>query len=169
MARTLADRMRSHEQQKAKLAEVEAKLKNAERKHRTRRLIEAGGLIEKAGLLELEANALYGALLSLKDNATDQEHLKKWTALGGRTFSREARLRDEGKEAIVLTFAAPLGREATTALRGAGFRFSKVLHHWEGLAHAQEAEKLTKAHGGQLRKVAAPANTQTAKQEAELV
>ncbi len=34
MARSLAERLRTHEQQKAKLAETEAKLKEAERKHR---------------------------------------------------------------------------------------------------------------------------------------
>ncbi len=51
MARSLAERLRAHEQQKARLAEQEAKLKDAGRKARIRRLIEAGGLIrvEAAG------------------------------------------------------------------------------------------------------------------------
>jgi hypothetical protein len=71
MVRSLAERMRAHEQQKARLAEQEAKLKDAERRARTRRLIEAGGLIDKAGLLDLDANALYGALLSLRDGANE--------------------------------------------------------------------------------------------------
>ena len=100
MVRSLAERLHAHEQQKARLAEQEAKLKTAERKARTRRLIEAGGLVDKAGLLDLDANALYGALLSLRDGAGDKDQLGKWTALGGRAFAREARLRDEGKEAI---------------------------------------------------------------------
>ena len=39
MPRTLADRLRSHAQQKARLAEREMQLKEAERKARTRRLI----------------------------------------------------------------------------------------------------------------------------------
>ena len=54
MVRSLAERLHAHEQQKARLAEQEAKLKGAERKARTRRLIEVGGLIDKAGLLDLE-------------------------------------------------------------------------------------------------------------------
>ncbi len=71
MARSLAERLRAHEQQKARLAEQEAKLKADERKARTRQLIQAGGLIDKAGLLGfLEPNALYGALLSLRDSAS---------------------------------------------------------------------------------------------------
>jgi Conjugal transfer protein TraD len=155
MARSLAERLRAHEQQKARLAEQEAKLKDDERKARTRRLIQAGGLIEKAGLLELEPNALYGALLSLRDGAGDKDQVNKWAALGGRAFAREARLQDEGKEAIVLTFpAAP--KDATASLRAAGFRFNKVLQHWEGLALLDEAQKLAADHGGTLRRVAAP-------------
>lgn len=154
MVRTLAERLRAHEQQKARLAEQEAKLKTAERKARTRRLIEAGGLVDKAGLLDLDANALYGALLSLRDGADNKDQVSKWAALGGRTFAREARLRDEGKEVIVLTFPHALAKDATTPLRAAGFRFNKVLQHWEGLARFDEAEKLATAHGGSARRVA---------------
>src|SRR5215469_3904861 len=130
MARSLAERLQAHEQQKARLAEQEAKLKDAGRKARTRRLIEAGGLVEKVGLLDLDANALYGALLTLRDDADDKNRVERWAALGGRAFTREARLRDEGKEAVVLTFAAPLAKDATNTLRQAGFRFSKVMQHW---------------------------------------
>ena len=154
MARSLAERLRAHEQQKARLAEQEAKLKADERKARTRQLIQAGGLVDKAGLLEIEPNALYGALLSLRDGAGDPEQLRQWTALGGRAFAREARLAEEGKEAIVLAFPADLGRDATTALRGAGFRFNKLLKHWEGLARFDEADSLATAHGGTAQRVA---------------
>jgi len=153
MARTLAERLRAHEQSKARLAEAEAKLKLDERKQRTRRLVEAGALVEKCGLLELDSNALYGALLSLRDGADDKAHVEKWAALGGRTFAREARARDEGKEAVLLTFTAPLPKDATTALRKAGFRYSKVMQHWEGLARPDDADALAKAHGGTARQV----------------
>jgi len=168
MARSLADRMPAHEQQKARLAEQEAKLKTAERKQRTRRLIEAGGLVDKAGLLDLDANALYGALLSLRDGATDKAQIGKWAVLGGRAFDREARLRDEGKEPIVLTFPTALDRDATTALRSASFRFNKVLLHWEGLARPEDAEHIAQALGGTMRRVATttPSSTPSALQTA---
>lgn len=153
MARTLAERLRAHEQQKARLAEAEARLKLDERRQRTRRLVEAGALVEKAGLLELDSNALYGALLSLRDGAADKKQAEQWAALGGRAFAREARARDEGKEPIVLTFPGPLAKDATTALRRAGFRFSKVMQHWEGLARYDDAVTLAKPHGGTARRV----------------
>lgn len=155
MARSLAERLHAHEQQKARLAEQEAKLKDAGRKARTRRLIEAGGLVEKTGLLDLNANALYGALLSLRDSATDKKQVEQWTALGGRAFAREANARDEGREPIVLTFPAALAKETTATLRAAGFRFNKVLQHWEGLARVEDAQQLAKAHSGTARQIAA--------------
>jgi hypothetical protein len=145
--------MRAHEQQKARLAEQEAKLKDAERRARTRRLIEAGGLVEKTGLLDLESNALYGALLSLRDGAGDEDQVGKWAALGGRAFAHEARLRDAGKEPVIVTFPAPLAKEATNALRAAGFRFSKIMRHWEGLAIFDSANRLAAEHGGAVRRV----------------
>jgi hypothetical protein len=106
MAKSLAERLSAHEQEKARLAEKEAKLKADGRKARNTKIYQAGGLVEKAGLLELEPNALYGALLSLKEGASGKDQVTQWAALGGRAFAREARLRDEGKEPIVLTFPA---------------------------------------------------------------
>jgi hypothetical protein len=153
MVRSLAERLRAHEQQKARLAEQEARLKDAGRRARTRQLIEAGGLVDKAGLLALEPNALYGALLSLRDGADDTGQVATWTALGGRAFAREARARDEGKEPVVLTFPGALPKEATPPLREAGFRFNKVLQHWEGMARFEAAETLAVTHGGTARRV----------------
>ena len=66
MARTLVERLRAHGQVRARVAEADVKLKLDERKQRTRRLV------EKTGLLELDSNALYGALLSLYDGADDK-------------------------------------------------------------------------------------------------
>jgi hypothetical protein len=87
--------------------------------------------------------------------APTKDQVGKWAALGGRTFAHEARLRDEGKEAVVLTFPAPLDKDITATLRQAGFRFSRVMQHWEGLARFDEAESLAKAYGGAARRVAA--------------
>jgi hypothetical protein len=59
----------------------------------------------------------------------------------------------EGKQPIILTFPAPLSKDATVPLRVAGFRFNKVLQHWEGLARLEDAAALAKAHGGSARGV----------------
>ena len=154
MARTsLAERQHRLEQQKARLQLEEGRLRDAERKARTRRLIEAGGLLDKAGLLALDANALYGALLSLRDAAADPATLERWRKAGGQAFDREARARDHGKEPLVLTLAGPQPAPVTARLRQAGFRWSKVLRHWEGLARLDEARALAAELGATLRRV----------------
>jgi len=157
MARSLSDRLRAHEQQKARLAEAEARLKLDAQRQRTRRLIEAGALAEKAGLLELDTNALYGVLLSLRDGASDKTQLDTWATLGNRALEVENRARDEGKAPVLLTFTAPLSKDATVILRKAGFRYSSVMRHWEGLARLDEASALAASHGGMAREVGGPA------------
>jgi len=157
MARSLSDRLRAHEQQKARLAEAEARLKLDAQRQRTRRLVEAGALAEKAGLLELDTNALYGALLSLRDGASDKTQLDTWATLGNRALEVENRARDEGKAPVLLTFTAPLSKDATVILRKAGFRYSSVMRHWEGLARLDEASALAASHGGTAREVGGPA------------
>jgi hypothetical protein len=69
-------------QRKAKLDEQLRKLAERERRARTRNLIECGGLIVKAGLADLPANALYGALLTLKAASADPLQVKRWAADG---------------------------------------------------------------------------------------
>ena len=156
MARSLAERLQAHEAEKTRLAQKGATLEASKRKARNRKLFEAGGLVDKAGLLDLESNALYGALLSLKEGAGAKEQLAQWAALGGRAFSREARLRDEGREPVVLTYPSPLPKDATKALRAASFRYSIVLQHWEGMAKPDDAQALATAHGGTMRRINAP-------------
>jgi hypothetical protein len=155
MPRTLADRLQSHAQQKARLAEREMLLKEAERKARTRRLIEAGGLVEKAGLLALDANALYGLLLAAKGSAEDPDTVAHWTALGGRAFSRETRAGDEAKEPIVISFPAPVARGVAAALRTAGLRFNRLRAEWEGRADFDKAAAIANDHHGTIRRVGA--------------
>lgn len=141
-------------------------MKLDERKQRTRRLMEAGALVEKTGLLALESNALYGALLSLREGVDDRDQVEKWAARGGRTFAREARARDAGKEAVLLTFTGPLAKDATAALRHAGFRYSRVMQHWEGLARYDEASALAQTYGGAARRVANSQSEGTVNMEA---
>lgn len=157
MARTsLAERMTRLEQQKARLAEQEAKIKTDERKARTRRLIEAGGLVEKAGLLGLEANALYGALLSLSSSLKEPGRVAEWAKAGGQIFDREAKAREEGREPLTVTFGRPLPTSFSTRLRGAGLRWNKVLHHWEGLADHTAVVALAGEHDGDVQRLGPP-------------
>ncbi|KIJ88883.1 conjugal transfer protein TraD [Rickettsia asembonensis] len=78
------------QQKKAKIITEEAKLKIIERKVRTRRLIELGGLIAKANLDDLPTNSLFGVLIALKNELTKSTHIKdQWTKIGRDIFDQE--------------------------------------------------------------------------------
>ena len=163
MARTtLAERQLRLDQQRAKLQMEETRLREAERKARTRRLIESGGLVDKAGLLELDSAVLYGALLQVAADASNGERVEQWRVAGGRAFDREAKAREAGREPLVLTLPSPATAPVQAQLRKAGFRWSKVLRHWEGLALYSEADAIAKEHGGELRRVGADASAPAA-------
>ena len=67
-----------------------------ERRERTRRLIELGGLVQKSGLVELaddDRATLYGAMLDLAGRAGDGDGanaLALWKRRGKRAFDAEA-------------------------------------------------------------------------------
>lgn len=88
----LLEKRKKLEQRKNRLKQFETNLKIQERKNRTRRLIELGGLVSKAQLENWNPNALLGGLLSLKEKETDTAQVTLWTHKGGTTFSpRESR------------------------------------------------------------------------------
>lgn len=152
--RSLADRLQSYEQQKARLADVEAKLKLAERKAYTRRLIQVGTMAEKVGLLALDDDAIYGALMSLK---IDDKQVRQWAIDGAEAFAREKQATDQDLEPVLLTLPVDPTREAVARLRSTGFRFNRVLRHWEGFASFEDAEILAEEYGGTAKKVATQA------------
>lgn len=154
MARTsLAERMSRLEQQRAKLAEQEAKLKADERKQRTRRLVEAGTLVERAGLIDLEDAALFGALLSLAGSAGDKTKVAEWVKAGKAALDRETKAGDAAKEPLTATFPAPLPTAFSTRLRAAGLRWNKLLQHWEGFVDPDTVAGLAAEHGGSVTRV----------------
>lgn len=71
-----------------------------QRRERTRQLIELGGLVAKAGLVELTGDdraALYGAFLEVADVLREpdgQRLLQIWRRRGRRAFEAEAVSRD---------------------------------------------------------------------------
>lgn len=155
---SLAERQARLEQQRARLQREEAKIREDARKARTRGLIETGGLVEKAGLGELDANVLYGALLEVASKSGDPERLSRWGAEGGRAFASEAKAREAHKEPLVLTLEGAQPALVTAQLRRLGFRWSKVLRHWEGLAVLSEAQAVADELGGSLRRMGPPAS-----------
>lgn len=82
---TAAERIKKLEEQiakkRAELVRVKGRLSEKERKARTRKLIQIGGLAEIAGLLESDEGFLLGALLNAAEISPDSE---RWKSLKGK-------------------------------------------------------------------------------------
>jgi len=73
--------------------EQDRKKRIEDRKARTHALIQAGGLVEIAGLLEMDKGTLLGALMAIKQVAENQDvrALERWKTSGdGILAAREA-------------------------------------------------------------------------------
>lgn len=84
----LIERRKQIEQRMNKLREMQALVNTQERKRRTRRLIELGGLVSKAQLHDWDVNALLGALLYIKEQESNPLQIEAWSYKGGQLFSR---------------------------------------------------------------------------------
>lgn len=73
------------------------------RRERTRHLIELGGLVVKAGLIELtgdDRTLLYGAFLDLADTLKGEareQMMALWRRRGGQEFKREVEVQRQAK------------------------------------------------------------------------
>ena len=123
---------------KSRLESKEKRLREKERKVRTRRLIELGGLVSKAGIEELNNNALLGALLDIKEKIKEESVIKKWKDQGAAAFEKD---KAENGEALIVSFDAEPPREAKDKLRDLGLRWNRFRREWQGYAKKPLLEK----------------------------
>jgi len=150
---TLAERLERAAAKKAKAEEQTARLKLIEKKERTRRLIEIGGLAVKAGINTLPASALYDRFLHIAADAKDPHAVTQWERAGSRHFQAEEDIR----VVAVARFPNKVEPELAASLRSAGFRWNRFLKQWEGNVDYQEAAPLVEGQGGTISKLDATA------------
>lgn len=134
-----------------------------ERRERTKLLIEAGGLVAKAGLLDWSPARLLGGLLALAK--TSEDKLEQWEAEGVKALisasrkhpissvsessvhtAKQPSLEAPKTPMVAVVVETPLGRppvEITTHLRGMGLSWKNELQKWQGSIPASKvgAEK----------------------------
>jgi len=114
----------------AKISREQGMLRERERKARTRRLIEYGGLVAIAGLDEEDKGTVLGLLLEgARRLKVDTKTRQRWKVLGDRELA--------GRAAHAAVPAAQVGQESAglpvTAVLAAGDADST---HLDGIAHA---------------------------------
>ena len=125
-----------HEREQAK-KERFAKTQK-ERKDRTRRLIQGGGLLEKAGLLDWDTATLLGGLLALKTQ--DPKQLESFKTVGVNAFKFASSTGDPGQpevSKILVRFpGGNPGRETLEVMKasGKGWKWDGENGVWTGTA-----------------------------------
>jgi hypothetical protein len=135
----------SIEQKKNRLKEQEAKLKMEERKARNRRIFELGGLVAKAKLDHLNADQLYGALLSIAEETNKVEVLSHWAQKGGDAFSSDKA--SQGTP-ISVTFPDKPSMEIRQQLRALGLKWNSLKEVWQGIGDVEKVREVVERNGG---------------------
>jgi len=143
---TLAQRLERAEARKAKAEQEAARLKLIQKKERTRRLIELGGLAVKAGIDELPPTALYACFMHIAKEAKNPDTLTRWERIGSKHFQEE----EDMRVIAIARFPDKVEPELAAALRSAGFRWNRFLKQWEGKVLWDEAASMVKGQGGSI-------------------
>lgn len=150
--RTLAQSRQANAQELARVLAKEARLQAKEAAEKNRRLYQVGGLVDRAGLLELDDETLLGMLLSNKAELVAKSGIRaRWQEAGAKAMTPA----DEGKEAVVVGFPAEtkITRQLAMALREVGLRENRIRREWEGRVDYQKAASVVEANGGTIRRL----------------
>jgi hypothetical protein len=123
---------------KNRLKQLESHVKTMERKTRTRRLIELGGLVAKAGLEDLESNTLLGGLLHLKQLVTDSKIKEEFAHHGGQAFAKE----NSGKSPVIVKFDEKPDEETRVKMRELGLKWNAIRGEWQGYVDVKDLRGL---------------------------
>jgi hypothetical protein len=134
----LIEKRKRLQQRKSRIREIEASLNAQERKKRTRRLIELGGLVLKAQLDSWDSNTLLGALLSNKEKETDKKQMEAWTHKGGIAFASEK----SPKTPVIVKFKDKPLEDTRLSLKAIGLKWNSLRSEWEGYVNIEELTKL---------------------------
>lgn len=152
MTQTNLTLKRKHlEQRKNRLKQMEAVLNVQERKKRTRRLIELGGLISKARLDHWNSNSLFGALLFLKEREKDEDQMQTWTHKGGVAFSADKP--SVSKTPVIVKFADIPSDETKRAIKSQGLKWNALRQEWEGHVVLEELQSLLSSQKAAIQKM----------------
>ncbi|MGV2433295.1 MAG UNVERIFIED_CONTAM: conjugal transfer protein TraD [Rickettsiaceae bacterium] len=120
------------EAKKNRLILEENKIKEKERKMRTRHLIEVGGLVVKVGLDHLPTNTLYGALLTLSEKLNQNSSIQDtWTNLGAAAFKSEQKTTTP----IILKLKSTPEKNIRDLIRNHNLSWNRLRKEWYGNVH----------------------------------
>ena len=148
MYKNLLDRKKELERQRIALLGKEKAIIEIERKERTKKLIELGGLVAKAGLDSLNTKTFYGALMSLSAQKEDLNVINSWQEQGTIAFAKDSKNQDG--VSLVIQFNEKPTPEVRTQIRALGLRWNAIRQEWQGKCRLELARALAEQYGGVL-------------------
>lgn len=124
---------------KASLERKEKMINELERKFRTKKLIEFGSLISKAGIDNLEFEALYGALLDIKEKSIDEPVIKTWIEKGSHALNHE---KVNQSQRLIISFSSEPSAEAKDLLKKMRFKWNIFRREWYGIGKKEQLVQL---------------------------
>lgn len=128
-------------QKKGRLEQKEKAIMQKERKLQLKRLIGFGELVVKSGLDSLEAPALLGALLEIRDSVSEKLE-KKWAEKGLQQMQSE---RANNSQALIIQFSKESSAKTKKELRSRKFRWNQFRREWYGYGKKEELSEFIKA------------------------
>lgn len=147
----LIEKRNQLEKKKNRLKQIEASLNVQERKRRTRRLIELGGLISKAKLDHWHSNSLFGALLAIKEKEQDKNQMDDWSYKGGIAFSAEKS--SIPKSPVIVKFEEIPTDEMKRSLKSQGLKWNALRQEWEGYVVLEDLRTLLIDQNAEIREL----------------
>lgn len=126
-------------QKKQRLEKKEKLLKEKERKLRTKKLIELGSLIEKAGLDKLHGTALFGALLEMRENSKNQQLVDTWHQKGKASIKSPS---SASSTPLAISFHHHPPEDILKLLRSKSFKWNRFRKEWYGYGNKVELTKV---------------------------
>ncbi len=135
--------------QRRSLVIQEQKRKEAERKKDTRRKIEMGGMVIKAGLDRLDPQALYGTFLMIADVLSRRPEVVEQAGEWGRKALGEEAAK-ESRIPLRIVFPAAIPREMSQQLRARKFDFDRETKQWSGIGVFEKIVELVAPYSGSV-------------------
>lgn len=136
---------------KSRIEARERFIKEKERKIRTRKLIELGGIVVKSGVQALNNNQLLGALIQIRNQMSKESNRSKWKEEGAAAFEKEER---KNGTPLIVSFEREPERDIKEKLRDLGLRWNRFRREWEGCCDQQVIKKELEGRSAKITVVA---------------
>lgn len=128
--------------QKERLKLQEKHLSLQERKEKTKKLIQLGSLVTKAGLDKLSSDELFGGLLELHKDAQSPEQRLEWA---NAAKARKGSPDEEKADSMAVSFDSPPSEEDKKVLKELKFRYNRFRDEWQGQGDLKQIKKRLKS------------------------